>query len=66
MLTFQIVLTIGLGIVLMVPTVKIVHRMRRDEADETDKTVFVFLSMGLVFLAAFLRWYLMPWIILNS
>ena len=62
LLTVQIVLAFALGTALLVPAWKIVGRLRRDEADDQDKTVFIFLVMGLFFVAAFLRWWLVPWL----
>lgn len=62
LLTVQILLAFALGTALLVPAWKIVVRLHRDEADDQDKTVFIFLLMGLVFVAAFLRWWLVPWI----
>lgn len=62
LLTVQIVLALALGTALLVPAGKIVGRLRRDEADDQDKTVFIFLVMGLFFVAAFLRWWLVPWL----
>lgn len=50
-----------LAVALVVPLARIVGRLRRNEADDTDKTVFVFLFMGLCFFVAFLRWWFMPW-----
>jgi len=61
-LTVQILLSIALAIALLVPAVRIAGRMRRDEEDDNDRTVFVFLVLGLCFFAAFLRWWFVPWL----
>ena len=62
MLTVQIVLSVVIGGALLVPLYRIVSRMRRDEADEHDKTAFIVLAMSLVFFLAFLRWWFVYWL----
>ena len=61
-LTVQIALSIVFGAVLLVPAIKIMGRIRADEASDGEKTTFIVLVMGLFFVAAFLRWWFVPWV----
>jgi O-antigen ligase len=61
-LTIQIILSIIIAAALLVPLSRIIGRMRRDEADAQDKTVFIVLIMSLCFFVAFLRWWFVPWL----